>query len=94
MEEIAKWITVKHQRFYHIDSPTSCSFFADIVTLKLVFFINAGVLPLVVGFHVTSLVMINEPGSSPGIYAFSALRYTPYHQSPHVHEAKVNHQKS
>ena len=43
------------------------------MTLKLVFFINAGVLPLVVGFHATSLVMVNEPGSSPGIYAFSAF---------------------
>ena len=32
----------------------------DMVTLKMVFFINAGVLPLVVGFHVTSLVMVNQ----------------------------------
>ena len=44
----------------------------ELLSLKLVFFINFGILPLVSGFHVTSLVMINER-SSASMYAFSAF---------------------
>ena len=44
----------------------------DLISLRLVFFINFGILPLVSGFHVTSLVMINEQ-SSASMYAFSAF---------------------
>ena len=42
----------------------------DMVTLKMVFFINAGVLPLVVGFHVTSLVMVNQVWSPTKSFVF------------------------
>ena len=43
----------------------------DMVTLKMVFFINAGVLPLVVGFHVTSLVMVNQVWSLTKSFTFA-----------------------
>merc|ERR1719510_885472 len=42
----------------------------EFISLRLVFFINGGILPLVSGFHITSLVMINER-SSASIYAFA-----------------------
>ena len=44
----------------------------ELISLKVVFFISFGILPLVSGFHVSSLVMINER-SSASMYAFSAF---------------------
>jgi cadherin EGF LAG seven-pass G-type receptor 1 len=44
----------------------------DFAMLRTVFFINAGLLPLVAGFHVTALIMINDRGVH-AIYTFAGI---------------------
>jgi cadherin EGF LAG seven-pass G-type receptor 1 len=44
----------------------------DFATLRLVFFVNACLLPLATGFHVTALLMINDRGTIV-IYTYAAM---------------------
>ena len=44
----------------------------DFATLRMVFFVNACLLPLVTGFHVTSLLMINDRGAI-AIYSYAII---------------------
>ena len=44
----------------------------DFATLRLVFFVNACLLPLMAGFHITALLMINDR-SDEAIYTYAAI---------------------
>merc|ERR1719510_2863775 len=44
----------------------------DFATLRMVFFVNACLLPLVTGFHVTALLMINDRGVI-AIYSYAII---------------------
>merc|ERR1719433_1949520 len=45
----------------------------DFSTLRTVFFVNACLLPLVTGFHVTALIMINDPGGTHAMYTYAGV---------------------